>query len=120
MRLFREKCLLFFFSLMMLGIQIIAAQDKNPKQILIEESDRPSPEIESPAPASSLFTPSPVFAGQSGEINQKEGKRRSSRPLFLERKKRTPIKTPARARALTGAPRFHSRLRFSASNTATR
>jgi hypothetical protein len=65
---------------MMLGIQIIAAQDKNPKQILIEESDRPSPEIESPAPASSLFTPSPVFAGQSGEINQREEKKKVFEP----------------------------------------
>lgn len=55
MRLHREKCLLFFFSFLMICSQIAAAQDKNTGQVSAAKSVIPAPEIEDPAPVSSSF-----------------------------------------------------------------
>jgi len=48
MHLYREKCLLFFFSFLMICSQIVSAQDKNLRQTSIEEPETPNLKVENP------------------------------------------------------------------------
>lgn len=56
MHLYREKCLLFFFSFLMICAQIVSAQDKNLGQTSVEETETPTPKIENSEPVFLSFS----------------------------------------------------------------
>ncbi len=73
MRLHRKKCLLFFFSFLMICSQIVAAQNKNLDQVSAEESVIPASKIENPLSLPS-FTSTRTGVEEADEINRNEEK----------------------------------------------
>ncbi len=55
MHLYRGKCLLFFFSFLMICSQIVSAQDKKLGQTSVEETQTTTPKIENSEPIYSSF-----------------------------------------------------------------
>lgn len=71
MRLNRRKCLVFFFILIMIGSQVVSAQDPEPARISVAKPDIPARNAESPEP---VPEPSIVFADPDKVIRAEEKK----------------------------------------------